>query len=250
MSKKDWHDSEFKTLVTLGESTTAGGWASNPQRIWANLLAQMINDFQRGPVHLINVGIGSNVLSPKSAGATTTGAPTGMERLGKHVFPHEPDLLIISYGLNDANGGTPLDVFCEELRAIVAMVREVIQPLIVLPGPYYMYGFDYPDCQGSKQLFSEFNDGVREVAEATECLYVDLFNTYDNAGWLVHRDGMHANDLGHRICANEIFRVLATNCTGLGKETKLMEDHIQSWRDERPLRRDFGIDTDDRPTAL
>lgn len=37
--KRDWWNQEFKTLVTLGESTTAGGWSSCRERCWASQLA-------------------------------------------------------------------------------------------------------------------------------------------------------------------------------------------------------------------
>src|SRR6266446_6658957 len=60
--KRDWWDKPFHLLVTLGESTTAGGWASCRERSWANQLARLINEFQRIPVQLANVGIGGNVL--------------------------------------------------------------------------------------------------------------------------------------------------------------------------------------------
>src|SRR5216684_4780950 len=64
--KRDWWDKPFRMLVTLGESTTAGGWASYRERAWAHQLARLINEFQRIPVQLVNVGIGGNVISKRS----------------------------------------------------------------------------------------------------------------------------------------------------------------------------------------
>ena len=61
--KKDWCDREFRKLVTLGESTTAGGWSSSPELCWASQLAKLISEFQHKPVELINSGIGANVIS-------------------------------------------------------------------------------------------------------------------------------------------------------------------------------------------
>jgi len=247
--KKDWWNREFRKLVTLGESTTAGGWASCPQRAWPSRLAGLINEFQRAPVQLINVGIGGNVISTKSCGYEPGGKPAAIERLDKHVFAHEPDLLIISYGLNDAYHGTPLDLFCSEMRALIARVREVIRPLIVLAGPYYMYAFDYPDCaKADLGVFIRFNEGIKKVAAETDCLFADLLSAYDEADWLVHRDGVHANDLGHQVVANKIFEVLAANCSGLALETREMEKEIPPWRDESALRRDCGVHLDGKPT--
>ncbi len=243
--KHDWCDREFRKLVTLGESTTAGGWSSIRERCWASQLARLVNEFQRTPLHLVNAGIGANVISTRSPCYDFSGKPAASERLDKHVLEHEPDLLIISYGLNDARGGTPIDLFCDEMRDILRRVREAIQPLVVLLGPYYMNdftlgkGFD----KGSLELFYQYNDAIQGVAEASDCLFVDLLAAYGEADWLVHHDGVHGNDLGHRVVANRVFEVLASNCSGLTLETKHLEQHIPPWRDESTLRRDYGYDS-------
>jgi len=41
--KRDWWHQEFRTLLTLGEGTTAGGWSSCRERCWASQLARQIN---------------------------------------------------------------------------------------------------------------------------------------------------------------------------------------------------------------
>ena len=134
----DWWPDPFGVMVTLGESTTAGGWSSTPDRCWVNLLAGLITDFQDQPVRLINSGIGANVISTKVPSYKTSGKPAANERLQKHVLDHDPDLLIISYGLNDARGATPIEMFRDELKSLIADVRSSCDPLIVLLGPYYM----------------------------------------------------------------------------------------------------------------
>ena len=232
--KKDWWDKEFHTLVALGESTTAGGWADCAQRLWPSQLARTINEFQRVPVQLVNVGIGDNILLPQSAGHDL-GKPSALERVDKHVLTYKPGLLIISCGLNDAGHGTPLNLFCNELAALVAMVRQTIDPLIVLPGPYYMYAFDYPECYANLEIFHQFNAGIGQIARQTDCLYVDSMEAYGGADWLVHQVGMHANSLGHRVVANKIFEVLAENCSGLSLETRQLEPFMSRWRGERAL---------------
>ncbi|MBI3922666.1 MAG: SGNH/GDSL hydrolase family protein [Armatimonadetes bacterium] len=245
--KRDWWDKEFKVLMTLGESTTAGGWSSCRERCWANQLARLINEFQRIPVQLVNVGIGANVISTKSPCYEFSGKPAANERLERHVLSHFanghhllPDLLVISYGLNDARGGTPVDLFCAEMEDILRRVRKVIQPLIVLLGPYYMTDFALGAphwSHGSLELFHQYNEATRQLAERLDCLFVDLLSAYSEADWLVHHDGVHANDLGHRIVANGVFEALASNCSGLALETRNLEQHIVPWRDESTLQR-------------
>ena len=245
MMKRDWWSREFRTLLTLGESTTAGGWSSCRERCWASQLARQINEVQRHPVQLVNMGIGANVISTRSPSYEHSGKPAASERLDQHVLENSangalivPDLLVISYGLNDARGGTPIDLFRTEMRDIVRRVREKIQPLIVLLGPYYMTDFTVGGevwSQANLNVFHQYNDAIQQVAEQDDCLFVDLLESYRNADWLVHYDGCHANDLGHRIVANKIFEVLASSCSGLSLATKALERDILPWRDESTL---------------
>ncbi|MFH1006065.1 MAG: SGNH/GDSL hydrolase family protein [Candidatus Latescibacterota bacterium] len=238
-AKRDYRADPFRIFVALGESITAGGWFTDPGRCWVSRLADLINDFQSDPVQCFNMGIGANVISTKSPCYGDSGKPAADERLYQHVIEKRPDLLVISYGLNDARGGTPLGFFREELVRIVRRVREAIDPLIVLPGPYYMhdFGLEAPTWgHGDMDLFAEFNQGIAEVGAEEDCLFVDLLEAYGRANWMVHYDGVHANDLGHRIVANRIFEKLAQNCSALGKKTQAAERTSPRWRDESCLK--------------
>jgi len=238
---RDWWNKEFRTLVTLGASMTAGGWASSPDRCWARLLTGMINDVQRVPMQLINVGIGANVISTKSPMYPHSGRPAASERLEKHVIAHNPDLLTIDNALTDVLGGTPVDLFCSELQDVILRVRRHIQPLILLLSPYYICDFKReggPWRHATPESLRRFADAIEELARQTDCLYVDVLSIYHEADWLVHHDGVHANDLGHRVIANAVFNVLAAHCSGLALETKELEKHIPPWRDETSLQQD------------
>jgi lysophospholipase L1-like esterase len=202
----------------------------------------LINDFQYTPVEVLNMGIGGNVISVKSPSYEKSGKPAANERLERHVIEKRPDLLIISYGLNDARGGTPLPLFKEEMIRLIRRVREKVDPVIVLLGPYYMIDFERGGpawSHGSLDLFKKFNKGIAEVAEQENCLYVNLLDAYQETDWMIHYDGVHANDLGHQIVANRIFEVLAQNCYGLAKKTKEIEKASPRWRDESVLKRGF-----------
>ena len=242
IEKRDWHTGSFRVLVTLGESTTAGGWSSTRERCWANLLAALISDFQDEPVKLVNSGIGSNVISSRVPSYPHSGKPAANERIQKHVAEHDPDLLVISYGLNDARGGTPAELFRAELTDLVRAVRVGVRPLIVLLGPYFMtqyQGYQHFD-QGSPEVFETFNLVTEQVAEATGCLFSDVYHTYGGSPRMVHYDGVHANDLGHRLIANRVFETLAQHCSGLADRTKRLEQEIERWRDESTLKADYG----------
>ena len=100
------------------------------------------------------------------------------------------------------------------MKHITDRVRERIRPLIVLLGPYFMVDFTLggePWSHGNLEHFHEYNAAIRKVAGDTDCLFVDLLDAYDAAHWLVHHDGCHANNLGHRIIANRIVEVLGAS---------------------------------------
>lgn len=118
------------------------------------------------PVQLVNVGIGANVISTRSPSYEFSGKPAALERLEPHVIRHKPDLLIVSYGLNDARGGTPLPLFLEEMGTLIEQVRANIQPLIMLLSPYYVTGFDQYGPHFNKatlEIFHQFADATRRV---------------------------------------------------------------------------------------
>jgi lysophospholipase L1-like esterase len=190
-----------------------------------------------------NAGIGANVISTNSPAYDYSGKPAANERLDKHVIAHQPDLLIISYGLNDARGGTPIALFKEELTHLIHRVREQINPLIVLLGPYYMTNFNKGKPKWNHAdlpLFIRYNEAIGQVAASEECLFIDILSANGETDWMVHYDGVHANDLGHRIIANQIFEVLAQHCSGLAKKTKETEKTSPRWRDESVLKADYG----------
>lgn len=230
-------------MVALGESITAGGWSTSPDRCWVSVLGALINDFQSGPMQVVNSGIGGNVISTQSPCYEASGKPAADERLDKHVIAHRPDLLIIAYGLNDARGGTPLALFRQSLADIIHRLRQQIDPLIALLGPYYMAGFTLGGpawSHANPSVFTQFNRTVAELAAEHQCLYVDTMAANGATDWMVHYDGVHQNDLGHRIIAHRIFEVLAQNCSGLAQATKQAEKTSDRWRDESTLRADYG----------
>ncbi len=241
--KKDWCSKDFGKMVALGESTTAGGWSTSPERCWVSVLASLINDFQAGRMDFFNAGIGANVISTRSPNYGHSGKPAANERLGKHVVAHQPDLLLISYGLNDSRGGTPVDLFREELVSLVRSVRQHIKPLIVLLGPYYVMEHTLSAKHwrhADRSVLKRFNDTIAQVAADEECLYVDILAANGQTDWMVHYDGVHANDLGHRVIANRTFEVLAQNCSCLARKTKQAEKTSPRWRDESTLKGDYS----------
>jgi lysophospholipase L1-like esterase len=236
--KRDRCAHPFRTGVALGESTTAGGSATSPELTWVARLADLINHAQIEPIRMINSGIGGNVISRRSPSYEDSGKPSAMERYQKHVLDHHPDLVIVSYGLNDTRGGTPLAQFLEDLRQITLDIKEKTQAVMVLVNAYFMTGFDryLPYNQANIATFMGYNAGIERLAEECDVLYADVFAAQGMAPWMVDPDGVHANNLGHQVIANRIFETLAQNCSGLSQKAFELRKNFKQWRDESVLK--------------
>lgn len=101
-------------IVAYGDSVTHGGFAGaevDQEAVYHNLLKKRILQISSYvPVNVINAGVG---------GLT---AAQSLERMERHVFSHSPDLVIVSFGLNDVNG--PLEEYLSALRTIFGRCKE------------------------------------------------------------------------------------------------------------------------------
>lgn len=84
------------TIVALGDSVTHGAVAFgeiNYETVYWNVLRKKILEVRNYvPVNVINAGIGG------------INAKESVKRLDKQVICHNPDLVIVCFGLNDVNG--------------------------------------------------------------------------------------------------------------------------------------------------
>lgn len=84
------------TIVAFGDSVTHGAVAHDEidyETVYWNRLKKKINNLRNYvPVNVINAGIG---------GIT---AKDSLTRMDKQVLSHNPDLIIVCFGLNDVNG--------------------------------------------------------------------------------------------------------------------------------------------------
>ena len=239
--KRDYRTESFKVVVAFGESTTAGGTATSREFNWVTRLTELINESQLEPIRMINSGIGGNVVSSRSITYQRNGKPSAMERYKKHVVDHRPQLVLISYGLNDARGGTPLEHFLEDLRKVVMAIKSETSALVVIVSAYFMSEFHRysKDNLGTIATFIGYNAGLERLAKECDTLFADVWAAEGMAPWMVDEDGVHANNLGHRVIANRIFEVLAQNCSCLSAKTLELRKTFKPWRDESALRKDY-----------
>ena len=162
------------TIVAFGDSVTHGCFEEGDidyDSVYWNKLRQKINKKRNYvPVNVINAGIG---------GIT---AKHSLQRLDKQVLKHNPDLVIVCFGLNDVNG---------ELDEYIASLREIFTKIL---------------NTGSEVIFMSPNMMNTYVAEDTLPHlkeYAQITANYQNCGKLelfVENAKILAKELGVLVC--------------------------------------------------
>ena len=231
--KRDYRREPFRVAVAVGDAVTAGGDATSPELCWVSRLADAINLSQLQPVTMYNNGIGANVISQRSPAHDPSRGPSAMERYYEHVIAYRPDLVLISYGLNDARGGTPLAQFLEDERRIVLDIKNQTDALIVVVNAYFMTAFDFmaPYNQANLAILRGYNAALEQMAKDCDAFYADVFQAQGLAPWMIDpNNGVHPNNLGHRVIADCIFAVLAQNCSCLSQRSFELRKTAKPWR--------------------
>lgn len=100
-------------IVILGDSVSHGAVTDyyDYESVYWNRLKKKLHAYRDYmPINMINAAIAG------------TCAKDALPRLEKQVFQHEPDLIIVAFGLNDVNH--PLEEYIESLREIFAKCKE------------------------------------------------------------------------------------------------------------------------------
>jgi lysophospholipase L1-like esterase len=227
---EDMRREPVNRIVALGESTTWGYSVSNKEKCWVNCVARMIEQWQGSPVELINQGIGSNVITTECPAYPHSVGPAALERVDEDVNDLSPDLVLVSYGLNDSRGGTTPEIFRRALTELISRLRTKKPPLIVLLNTYYMHEvcYSYPNWNKSNYEVTEvFNLVTQQVADATDCICADIYAAEVGVDRIIDEDHCHPNDLGHFLVANRVFEAIVRNCSfvarNMPKETLIKE---------------------------
>lgn len=198
-------------VVMLGDSTTAVRPGAI-DRVYASRVEQSLVD-AGFPVRVINAGVGGN--------STTD----GLDRFDKDVLAHDPDLVVIQFGINDSAVDVwrdppataprvSIEAFEANLRRLIERAREAgarvvlmtTNPIRWTPKLKELYGklpYDPERPDGfDAPLLSRYNASARRVAKEAEVPLVDVHAEFlrgDVDALLL--DGMHPGDAGHAIVA-------------------------------------------------
>ena len=204
------------TIVAFGDSVTHGGLGAGEisyETVYWNLLKKKLNAKNSYmPVNVINAGIG---------GIT---AERSLYRMERDVFSHSPDLVIVSFGLNDVNG--TLEAYTSSLRAIFeACTARGIDTIFLTPNMLNTYVsdkteaqyFDYAAVTAGYQNGGRMDEYVSAaITVARECgvLVADAYARWKELSKTTDTTVLLANYINHpraemhEIFAEEIYRLI------------------------------------------
>ena len=202
-------------IVVLGDSVTHGavnGYYDYENVYW-NVLKRKLHDFREYmPVNIISAAIDG------------TTAKASLERLEKQVFLHEPDLLIVCFGLNDVNG--TLDDYLDSLKVIfeqakaancdtIFMTPNILNTYVAddAPAQHREYAFVTAEMQNSgkmdRYIYSAIDLAKEMGITVCDCYskWKKLAETEDITMLLANRIN-HPTQEMHKLFADSLYEII------------------------------------------
>ncbi len=180
---------KYRTIVALGDSIVEG---YGVREGWPEMLARSLSA-SFPDVRVINAG---------RSGDT---AGQGFSRLDDDVLSHNPDLVLVSFGLNDMKNGHTAEQFRQDLAKVVGRISAQGATVVLLTTTRLQKG------AGMVARFNPapFNDTIRALAAKTGAGLIDVNK---EAGGLntpkYLLDAAHPNTEGYRELARIIEKGL------------------------------------------
>jgi len=202
-------------IVIFGDSVSHGAvnGYNDYENVYWNLLKKKLNQFRDYmPVNMINASIGG------------TTAKASLERMARQVFCHNPDLIIICFGLNDVNG--TLDDYIESLRQIfdqclaanvdaIFMTPNMLNTYVAddAPSEYREYASKTAEMQNSGRMDKYIYSAVR-LAEDMRIPVCDCYSEWKKLAETTDTTLLLANRINHpipkmhRLFADKLYNLI------------------------------------------
>jgi lysophospholipase L1-like esterase len=204
------------TIVAFGDSVTHGALGPgeiNYETVYYNRLRQKLNAYKSYmPVNVINSAIGG------------TSAKASLARMDRQVLAHNPDLIIVCFGLNDVNGS--LEDYIEPLREIFTKsIASGAETVFLTPNmlntyvhentskQHYDYAHKTAEYQNNgrmdKYIYTAIDLAKEMGVTVVDCYskWKELAKTEDTTAMLVNYIN-HPKAEMHELFADELFKAL------------------------------------------
>lgn len=216
------------TIVAFGDSVTHGALALdeiNYETVYWNLLKKKINAVRNYmPVNVINAGIGG-ITAIKS-----------VDRVQRDVLSHNPDLVIVCFGLNDVNH--PVEEYTDALRKIFEKCLSAGADVIFMtPNMFNTYVADdtadifkeyaatTAEYQNSGKMDLYMREAIKTAKESgvsvCDCYseWKKLSKTEDTTMMLANRINHPTKEM-HKLFADMLFDIIFDGKADLGAESE------------------------------
>lgn len=209
-------------IVALGDSVTQGlaepDHFLHDQVYHAHLKRRLERQYPLATFSVIN------------AGADGQTAVDGLKRFDRDVAAHQPDLLLIAFGLNDASLGglARIEQFAGSIESLIERTRSQTKADLMLLTPNMMLVRDNDAIPQRYRHFApamlqlqtsgvlaHYARRIREIAQHHQIAVADIYRQWETlASCGVDTTAMlsnglnHPNEEGHRYAGEAIFRAL------------------------------------------
>lgn len=180
---------ESLTVGFFGGSITQGSLASTEQNMYAYLVYQWwVKCFPDADIHYVNGGIGG------------TTSHFGTARAQQDLLKYQPDVVVIDFSVNDDANEFFQETYEGLLRKILSWKSK--PAVILLNNVFYDTGENAQEYHNAVGMhygvpFVSIRDTIYQQIKAGIYSRIELTP-----------DGLHPNDKGHRLVADEIIRLL------------------------------------------
>jgi acyl-CoA thioesterase I len=177
-----------KHILFFGNSLTAG-FGVNPNQAFPALIGHRIDSLHLA-YQVTNAGL---------SGETSAG---GKNRIG-WVLRQPVDIFVLELGANDGLRGIPVTETAANLQAIIDAVKTKYPAAKIV-----LAGMQIPPNMGAAYA-TAFRDTFRQLAAKNKAALIPfLLQGVGGIPGLNQQDGIHPTAEGHKIVANNVWRVL------------------------------------------
>lgn len=198
-------------IIGFGDSITLGAKATKDAYNWLGVVELLLKLFSNQAIEVINKGVGDNTISPRTTNYELSAQPSALERVEKDVVEEQPNMVFVCFGLNDMRFGTPVEVFKEDLeQVLIKIIHQLPNTKIILTNVFHMTGWDRytPRDRGSIAHTKNYNQAIEKLGVKYQLPLADVSEAMAFQDYLIHEDGVHGNDLGHRIIGHRVFETI------------------------------------------
>lgn len=169
---------QYRNVVAFGDSIVEG--YRQPEG-WPEILERELSS-RYGMIRVTNAGVSGNT------------AADGLRRLQKDVLVHRPDIVLISFGLNDMKNGVSTAQFKDDLTKIVTKVSESGAMPVLLTTTRLQQGVSML----ARLDPAPYNETIRTLADEGGFILIDVndeFKGLNTTKYLM--DAAHPNGEGY-----------------------------------------------------